>query len=138
MNRVLALDLGDRRIGIAMSDLMKIIAGGSETYTRKNEVQDIEYIASIIADNSVDEVVIGLPINMDGTEGDRVMKSYAFGDLLKEKTAAKIVYQDERLTTVTAERMLIDADVRRNKRKTVIDKVAATIILQNYLDKINH
>lgn len=137
MNRVLALDLGDRRIGIAMSDLMKIIAGGSETYVRQDEARDIEYIAKIIDDNLVDEVVIGLPINMDGTEGDRVAKSYAFGELLKTKTSATIKYQDERLTTVTAERMLIEADVRRDKRKTVIDKVAATIILQNYLDKTN-
>lgn len=137
MNRVLALDLGDKRIGIAMSDLMKIIAGGSETYVRQDETRDIEYIAKIIADNLVDEVVIGLPINMDGTEGDRVAKSYAFGELLKTKTSASIKYQDERLTTVTAERMLIEADVRRDKRKSVIDKVAATIILQNYLDKTN-
>lgn len=137
MNRVLALDLGDRRIGIAMSDLMKIIAGGSETYVRQDEARDIEYIAKLIDDNLVDEVVIGLPINMDGTEGDRVAKSYAFGELLKTKTSATIKYQDERLTTVTAERMLIEADVRRDKRKTVIDKVAATIILQNYLDKTN-
>lgn len=138
MNRIMALDLGDRRIGIALSDLMKIIASGAETYVRpKNDIaRDIEYIAAKIADNLVDEVVIGLPINMDGTHGERVAKSYEFGEMLLARTGVKVAYQDERLSTVAAEKMLIEAEMRRDKRKLVIDKVAATIILQNYMDRV--
>lgn len=136
MNRAMALDLGDRRVGIAMSDLMKMIANGYETYYRSgDESRDIEYIKRLVADNNVDEVVIGLPINMDGTEGVRVDKSREFGQKLGEVIDAKIFFEDERLTTVSAERVLIEGDVRRDKRKTVIDMVAATIILQAFLDK---
>lgn len=136
MNRAMALDLGDRRVGIAMSDLMKMIANGYETYYRSgDESRDIEYIKRLVVDNNVDEVVIGLPINMDGTEGVRVEKSREFGQKLGELIDAKIFFEDERLTTVSAERVLIEGDVRRDKRKTVIDMVAATIILQAFLDK---
>lgn len=136
MNRAMALDLGDRRVGIAMSDLMKMIANGYETYYRSgDESRDIEYIKRLVVDNNVDEVVIGLPINMDGTEGVRVEKSREFGQKLGEAINAKVFYEDERLTTVSAERVLIEGDVRRDKRKTVIDMVAATIILQAFLDK---
>lgn len=136
MNRAMALDLGDRRVGIAMSDLMKMIANGYETYYRSgDESRDIEYIKRLVVDNNVDEVVIGLPINMDGTEGVRVEKSREFGQKLGEVIDAKIFFEDERLTTVSAERVLIEGDVRRDKRKTVIDMVAATIILQAFLDK---
>lgn len=136
MNRAMALDLGDRRVGIAMSDLMKMIANGYETYYRSgDESRDIEYIKRLVVDNNVDEVVIGLPINMDGTEGVRVDKSREFGQKLGEVIDAKIFFEDERLTTVSAERVLIEGDVRRDKRKTVIDMVAATIILQAFLDK---
>lgn len=78
--------------------------------------------------------MLGLPKNMDGTEGDRARITREFGDILAEASGLPVFYQDERLTTVSAERMLIDADVRREKRKQVIDKVAATIILQSYLD----
>ncbi len=135
MNRIMALDFGDARIGIAMSDIMKIIANGYETYKRTSEDKDLAYIASLVKPNLVDEIVFGLPVNMDGTEGDRAIKTREFaiklGELLQ---GIKISFQDERLTTVTGERMLIEAGVRREKRKGVIDKIAATIILQQYLD----
>lgn len=134
MNRVMALDLGDVRIGIAMSDLMKIIANGYETYKRVGVDKDIEYIVGLVKSNMVDTIVLGLPINMDGTHGVRVEKTKEFAIELASKTEAKVVFQDERLSTVSAERMLVDADVRRDKRKQVIDKIAATIILQTYLD----
>ena len=134
MNRVMSLDLGDARIGVAMSDLMKIIANGYETYKRVGEAKDLEHIEGLVKPNEVDTIVIGLPINMDGTSGTRVDKTYAFADKLRELTDAKIVFQDERLTTVSAERILIEGNVRRDKRKGVIDKVAANIILQQYLD----
>lgn len=135
MNRVMALDFGDARIGIAMSDIMKIIANGYETYKRVNEEKDLQYIVSLVKPNMVDEIVFGLPINMDGSEGDRVLKTRDFAGKLQELLPnTKIAFQDERLTTVTGERMLIEAGVRREKRKGVIDKIAATIILQQYLD----
>ncbi len=132
--RKMCLDYGDVRIGIAMSDMLGIIASGLETYTRKDEQTDLEYISKLIKDNSVDTVVIGLPINMDGTSGTRVEVTKAFGEKLGAMTTAKVVYMDERLSSVSAEKLLIEADVRRDKRKQVIDKLAATIILQNYLD----
>lgn len=132
--RKMCLDYGDVRIGIALSDMLGIIASGLETYTRKDEDADIEHILKLIQDNSVDTVVIGLPINMDGTSGTRAEVTKAFGSKLAEKTTAKVVYLDERLSSVSAEKLLIQADVRRDKRKQVIDKLAATIILQNYLD----
>lgn len=138
MNRVMSLDLGDARIGVAMSDLMKIIANGYETYKRVGEAKDLEHIAGLVKPNEVDTIVIGLPINMDGTSGARVEKTYAFADKLRELTDAKIVFQDERLTTVSAERILIEGNVRRDKRKTVIDKIAAIIILQQYLDTVRY
>lgn len=135
MNRVMALDFGDARIGIAMSDIMKIIANGYETYKRVNEEKDLQYIASLVKPNLIDEIVFGLPINMDGTEGERVIKTKDFAEKLKQLVPqVKIYFQDERLTTVTGERMLIEAGVRREKRKGVIDKIAATIILQQFLD----
>ena len=135
----LSIDLGDVRIGLAMSDSMGIIANGLETYQRKFIYKDVEYIAKIAMDNNVKCVVMGLPINMNGTSGERVDKAKEFAGLLDQKFKelnyeCKIDYQDERLTTVTSERVLIEAGVRRENRKKVIDKVAATIILQTYLD----
>lgn len=135
MTRVMALDFGDARIGVAMSDIMKIIANGFETYKRVDEQKDLQHLAALARENSVDEIVWGLPINMDGTEGDRVTKTREFAEKLQQLLPnIKFSYQDERLTTVTGERMLIEAGVRREKRKGVIDKIAATIILQQYLD----
>lgn len=132
--RTMSLDLGEVRIGIAISDILNIIANGLETYTRVNIDKDIEHIVSLIKEHNVKVVVLGLPINMDGTKGERVEKTYAFAEALKSKVDCVIDYMDERLTTVTAERVLIDGNVRRDKRKQVIDKLAATIILQTYLD----
>ena len=135
----LSIDLGDVRIGLAMSDSMGIIANGLETYQRKFIYKDVEYIVKIAIDNNVKCVVMGLPMNMDGTSGERVEKAKEFAKLMEDKFKelnyeCKIDFQDERLTTVTSERVLIDAGVRRENRKKVIDKMAATIILQTYLD----
>ncbi len=132
--RKLALDIGDVRIGIAISDIMGIIASGYETYTRKGIPDDYQYIADFCKKNQVDTIVVGLPLNMDGTEGPRVEVTRKFVEELTPYVEdMKIVFLDERLTTVQAERMLIQGGVRREKRKKVIDKVAATIILQTYL-----
>ena len=128
--RKLALDVGDVRIGLALSDITGIIASGYETYTRKGVPRDF------IIKNSVDGVVLGLPVNMDGSEGPRVRITRQFGEELKEFIPnIPMTFLDERLTTVQAERMLIEGGVRREKRKKVIDKVAATLILQAYLDR---
>lgn len=132
--RKMGLDYGDVRIGIALSDLMGIIANAYESYTRKTLSEDLNYLAELAKSQNVDTIVIGLPINMDGTHGDRVTKTQEFAEQLKNVTDAKIKFMDERLSSLSAEKILIEADVRREKRKQVIDKVAASIILQNYLD----
>ena len=135
MPRKMGLDLGDAHIGIAFSDPLCMFASGFDNYKRVSLQQDLQYLADLAKEKDVDTIVVGLPKNMDGTDGARVEFTYKFCDELKKFTPAKIVYQDERLTTVSAEKMLISADVRREKRKQVIDKVAASIILHNYLDK---
>lgn len=136
MKRKIALDVGDVRIGVAVSDLLGITANPRETYVRKkgDTNADIAYFCEYAKREEADAFVLGLPKNMDGAEGDRAVVTRQFGDMLQEASGLPVLYQDERLTTVSAERMLIDADVRREKRKKVIDKVAATIILQSYLD----
>lgn len=138
--RKIAFDLGDVRIGVATSDLMGIIASGYETYTRKkNDVHaDIEYLAALVREKQCDTVIVGLPVNMDGSEGPRAEMAREWGKMLGEKTRLPVVFQDERLTTVSAEKVLISGGVRRENRKKVIDKVAATLILQAYLDKTNY
>ena len=136
MKRKVALDVGDVRIGVAVSDMMGITANPRETYIRKGKTfeDDINYFVKYAKEEDADAFVIGLPMNMDGTEGPRAEVTREFGDALKVASGLQVIYVDERLTTVSAERMLIGADVRREKRKQVIDKVAATIILQSYLD----
>lgn len=135
MKRKLGLDVGDVRIGVAVSDLLNMIANPRETYTRKGLDEDVKYFVDYAAENDVDTIVLGLPVQMNGTEGDRVIKTRAFGDALAAASGLPLLYQDERLTTVQAQRVLIDADVRRDKRKKVVDKLAACLILQAYLDK---
>ena len=136
MKRKVALDVGDVRIGVAVSDMLGITANPRETYLRKGKTfeDDINYFVNYAKEEDADAFVIGLPMNMDGTEGPRAEVTREFGEALKEASGLQVIYVDERLTTVSAERMLIGADVRREKRKQVIDKVAATIILQSYLD----
>ncbi len=132
----IGLDVGDVRIGIAVSDLLCMIASARESYTRtKDDEKDFAYFTKLAKDENADCFVLGLPLNMDGTEGKRVEVTKEFGDKLQSFSGIKVVYQDERLSTVSAERMLIEGNVRRDKRKKVIDKVAACIILQAYLDK---
>ncbi|PKK96117.1 MAG: Holliday junction resolvase RuvX [Tenericutes bacterium HGW-Tenericutes-4] len=131
----MALDLGNVRIGIATSDMLNIIATGLETYTRKSLKEDLIYIANLIKKHNVDTVIIGLPINMDGSHGDRVDVTKTFGEALKNHTTANIIYQDERLTSLEAEEILIGQNMSREKRKKVIDQLAAAIILQSYIDR---
>lgn len=135
MARKMGLDLGNVNIGIAFSDPLGMFASGFINYRRQTLDKDLRYIADLAVEKQVDTIVVGLPKNMDGSDGERVQFTYDFCAELKKFTDLPIVYQDERLTTVSAEKLLISADVRREKRKTVIDEVAASIILQSYLDK---
>ena len=132
--RSMGIDYGDVRIGIAVSDLMGWTAQGVETIHRKNEEADIGRIGELIREYDVDTIVLGLPKNMNNTIGPRGELSMQFAEILKEKFGLPVVLWDERLSTMAAERMLVSADVSRKKRKQVVDKMAAAIILQNYLD----
>ncbi len=136
MGRIMALDVGNVRIGIAVSDLMGIIANPLETYTRKGNIdKDVEYIVKLAQSKDVTLFVSGLPLDLKGRETEQVTKTREFIDALKAACDIPVEYLDERFTTLSAERVLIEGNVRREDRKKVIDKVAATIILQNYLDR---
>ena len=131
----MALDYGDVRIGISLSDLLKTIASPYETYKRKNLEEDINYFINLTKEKEVTKIIIGLPLNMDGSAGERVNKTKEFGELLAKKTGLEIEYVDERLTSVEAEEILIKSKVRRDKRKELIDKIAASLILESYLNR---
>lgn len=133
--RIMGIDYGDVRMGIAFSDLSRTIATGYETYVRKSLEQDITHLKDLIQEKSVKKIVMGLPLNMDGSQGIRVQATYDFASKLKESINIPIEYVDERLTSVEAEKFLIDQDVSRKKRKQVIDKMSAVLILQEYLDQ---
>ena len=133
--KIVALDIGTVRIGIATSDIMEIIASPHMVYRRKNMAEDIKEISKIISNLGAGKVVIGLPLKLDGSEGASVTMAKDFGEALKNEISAEIVYIDERLSTVSAERVLIESGMRREKRKDKIDSVAATFILQTYLDR---
>ncbi|MFO3716225.1 Holliday junction resolvase RuvX [Anaerococcus cruorum] len=134
MTRIMGLDVGDKTIGVALSDPMFLIANPLETIKRKKASLDIERLVEIINEYDVETVVVGLPKNMNNSIGPQSMKVMSFVDLLKKQTDKEIIYQDERMTTLQSERVLIDMDVRRENRKEHIDKIAAGFILQTYLD----
>ncbi|MFY0543379.1 Holliday junction resolvase RuvX [Brevibacillus sp. H7] len=134
MKRILGLDVGDKTIGVAVSDEMGWTAQGVETIRRESKEKDIARLQQLISQFQVNEIVVGLPKNMNGTIGPRGESCQAFASLLAERTSLPVHLWDERLTTMAAERMLIAADVSRQKRKKVIDKMAAVLILQGYLD----
>ena len=133
--RILGLDVGDKTIGIAVSDELFFTAQGVEVIRRTNLRKDFARMAELVEQYNVDTFVIGLPKNMDGSIGDRGLLVKKFSEDLSEAIAGKkIVFWDERLSTVAAQKSLIAADVSRAKRKQVIDKMAAVFILQGYLD----
>ncbi|AOZ91857.1 Holliday junction resolvase RuvX [Paenibacillus crassostreae] len=132
--RIMGLDYGDRRIGVSVSDMFGWTAQGLEVIERRRENIEFERIAEIVREYDIAEIVVGLPKNMDGTVGFRGDICIEFADKLKELTKLPIHLWDERLTTVSAERTLIEGNVSRKKRKQVVDKMAASLILQNYLD----
>lgn len=133
--RSMSLDVGTKTIGIAVSDLMGMIANGVETIRRTTLERDYARLAELIKEHEVDTLVVGYPKNMNGTIGERAQACAAMAEELKVKfPECKVVLWDERLSTVAAEKVLIDADLKRKKRKQVIDMMAAVVILQNYLD----
>ena len=135
MFRIMALDVGDVRTGIALSDLLQTIASPFESYRRKGFVKDIEYILNLAKEKEVGLIVSGLPLSMDGTENAQSAKVREFVDALTARTEIPVSFVDERFTTVSAERMLLSADVSREGRKKVVDKIAAAIILDNYMSR---
>ena len=133
--RILALDLGEKRIGVAVSDELLMTAQGLCVIASKGAAKDLEQIAELIHNQAVSMIVLGLPRNMDGSIGPMAEKVREFGRLLQNQHPdVPVEYWDERLTTAGAQRMLIGADMSRLKRRQVVDKVAAVLILQGYLD----
>ncbi len=130
--RVIALDVGDARIGIAVSDPTGTIAQPLEVYSRVGYGPDCKHVLSLCERFDTRQVVLGLPLHMDGREGTQAQKVLAFGQVLQD-AGLTIDYQDERMTTLTAERALISGDMRRQERKQKVDKVAAAVILEQWL-----
>lgn len=132
----MALDVGSRTIGIACSDALLMTAQGIETIRRTSLENDFKRLSELISEYEVHELVVGMPKNMNGTKGERAEKTEEFVEKMKAVIDLPITFWDERLSTVMAERQLIAADVSRKKRKDVIDKMAAVVILQGYLDRL--
>lgn len=132
----MALDVGSRTIGIACSDALLMTAQGIETIRRTSLENDFNRLRELISEYEVHELVVGMPKNMNGTKGDRAEKTEEFVEKMKAVIELPVTFWDERLSTVMAERQLIAADVSRKKRKGVIDKMAAVVILQGYLDRL--
>ena len=132
----MSLDVGSRTIGIACSDALLMTAQGIETIRRTSLEKDFNRLQELITEYEVHELVVGMPKNMNGTKGERAEKTEEFVEKMKEVINLPVTYWDERLSTVMAERQLIAADVSRKKRKSVIDKMAAVVILQGYLDRL--
>jgi putative Holliday junction resolvase len=135
MERILGLDVGDKYIGVAVSDLLQLTAQGVTTIKRESKEKDFKTIEQLLKQYEIKKVVVGLPKNMNGTMGPQSEKVVKFAEKIKNKFKIELIYIDERLTTVAAERILIESDVRRENRKKVIDKIAASYILQTYLDR---
>lgn len=134
MGRIMGLDYGDKTIGVAVSDEFGWTAQGLEVIRRRKPEDDLNRLRQLADEYAVNEFVVGLPKNMNNTIGPRGELCIAFSETLQEAFQLPVKLWDERLSTVSAQRTLIEADVSRKKRKQVIDKMAAAIILQNYLD----
>ena len=132
----MALDVGSRTIGIACSDALLMTAQGIETIRRTSLENDFNRLRELISEYEVHELVVGMPKNMNGTKGERAEKTEEFVEKMKAVIDLPVTFWDERLSTVMAERQLIAADVSRKKRKGVIDKMAAVVILQGYLYRL--
>lgn len=132
---IMSVDYGDARTGVAFCDAKEVLASPYCVVNEKYKPKLVDKLAVIAADKKAEKIIIGLPVNMDGTYGFRCDDCRELGDLLKQKTGIDVEYQDERLTTVIAHGYLNDNNVRGKKRKETVDAVSAVIILQSYLDK---
>lgn len=135
--RIMGLDYGSATVGVAISDELLLTAQGIEIIRREEENKlrkTLRRIEELVQEYEVGQIVLGYPKNMNNTIGERAIKSEEFAETLKRRTGLSVILWDERLTTVSADRMMIDADVSRKGRKKVVDKVAAVLILQGYLD----
>ena len=133
--RILGIDLGEKRIGISISDELEITAQGLPTINSINEIEDLKNIKKIIDKYQVEKIILGLPINMNGSLGKQAKKAISFAEKLKSSFQLPVELEDERLSTRKAEKFLIKTDRSRKKRKKVIDKMSAIIILQSFLDR---
>ncbi|WP_199617315.1 Holliday junction resolvase RuvX [Paenibacillus alkalitolerans] len=134
MKRYMGLDYGDKQIGVAVSDELGWTAQGLTVLRNSRDERVLNDIVNLVKEWNVGELIVGLPKNMNGTVGPRGQLAMEFAETLKAAVAIPVHLWDERLTTVSAERMLIEADVSRKKRKGVVDRIAAALILQNYID----
>lgn len=132
--RAMGLDVGTKTVGVAISDELGLTAQALTTLRRQTFRSDVEALKALAEAHSVTQLVVGLPLNMNGTEGERAAEARKLGDALAKASGLPVVYWDERLTTAEAERALVQADVSRARRKKVIDQVAAAILLQSWLD----
>ena len=135
--RIMGLDFGSKTVGVAVSDSLLVTAQGVEIISRKEENKlrrTLARIEELIVEYQVEEIVLGLPKNMNGTEGERVELTREFGEKLERRTGLPVILWDERLTTVAAEKAMIEAGMRREKRKEHVDKIAAVLILEGYLE----
>ena len=135
--RILALDPGTKRIGVALSDELGWTAQPLETFERKSLGVDIAHIKELVSRHEVREIVIGMPVRMDGRMGPAAQSAQQFLDAVQAGVEVPVVAWDERLTTKAAEQMLIEADVSRKKRKGVVDRVAAALLLKSYLEHLS-
>ncbi|MBQ8430652.1 MAG: Holliday junction resolvase RuvX [Clostridia bacterium] len=134
--RIMALDYGEQRIGVALTDLMKILASPFEVYHRKHTEEDFNHFLEVIKNQQVDTIVLGLPLNPEGEEQEIAKKVREFGEELKAKANCKIVYFDERMSSYIAEDILKQKEKDWKKRKEKLDMFAAMVILQDYLDSL--
>ena len=137
--RIMGLDYGSKTVGVAISDALLLTAQGIETIERKDENKlrkTLARIEALIKEYEVEKIVLGLPLNMNDTIGERAQKTLEFKAMLERRTGLEVILWDERLTTVEAEQILIESNVRREDRKKYIDKIAAGFILQGYLDSL--
>lgn len=134
--RLMGLDLGTRTIGVAVSDVLRSVATALETIRRTRFCDDAQRLLQIIQENEIAAIIVGMPLNMDGSEGPRAQSTRAFVRNLRQHTDLPMVLWDERLSTVAAERALLAADTSRKRRAEVIDKMAAAFILQGALDRL--
>ena len=134
--RVLGLDIGDKRIGVALSDPQGLLAGALTIIERRNNAADIQAILDLVEKHGVERIIVGLPLSLDGSIGQQAEKAQAFAKMLGQKVDVPVESWDERLSTVAAERLLIEVGARRAKRKKHRDAIAASFILQGYLDRL--